>query len=86
MLQHNERFQNDVKRYKEAIEKMSEGRDKDETTRILNDLIYEVKNMDNMYLDMVYGKQLQSTGNELREKIASIRKKLDSRFRNNPAL
>jgi hypothetical protein len=86
MLQQTERFQNDVKRYKEAIEKMSEGRDKDETTRILNDLIHEVKNMDNMYLDMIYGKQLQSTGNELREKIASIRKKLDSRFRNNPAL
>ena len=54
MLQHNERFQNDVKRYKEAIEKMSEGQAKDETTRILNDLIYEVKNMDNMYLDMIY--------------------------------
>jgi hypothetical protein len=80
MLQHNERFQNDVKRYSEAIEKMPEGRAKDETTRILNDLIYEVKNIDNMYLDMVYSKQLQSTGSELRERIASIRKKLDDKL------
>jgi hypothetical protein len=83
MLQHNERFQNDVKRYREAIEKMSEGQAKDETTRILNDLIYEVKNIDNMYLDMVYGKQLQSTGNEFREKIASIRKKLETKIKTN---
>ena len=80
MLQHNERFQNDVKRYREAIEKMSVGQAKDETTRILNDLIYEVKNMDNMYLDMIYSKQLQSTGNDLREKISSIRKKLDDKL------
>jgi hypothetical protein len=81
MLQHNERFQNDVKRYTEAIEKMSEGQAKDETTRILNDLIYEVKNMDNMYLDMIYSKQLQSAGNDLREKISSIRKKLDNKIK-----
>ena len=80
MLQHNERFQNDVKRYREAIEKMSEGQAKDETTRILNDLIYEVKNIDNMYLDMIYSKHLQSTGNDLREKIYSIRKKLDDKL------
>ena len=81
MLQHNERFQNDVKRYREAIEKMSDDQTKNETTRILNDLIYEVKNMDNMYLDMIYSKQLQSTGNDLREKISSIRKKLDNKIK-----
>jgi hypothetical protein len=83
MLQQTERFQNDVKRYREAIEKMSDDQTKNETTRILNDLIYEVKNMDNMYLDMVYGKQLQSTGGELREKIASIRKKLEIKIKTN---
>ena len=81
LLADNERFQNDVKRYSEAIEKMPEGQAKDETTRILNDLIYEVKNIDNMYLDMVYSKQLQSTGSELRERIASIRKKLDNKLK-----
>ena len=83
MLQHNERFQNDVKRYREAIEKMSEGQAKDETTRILNDLIYEVKNMDNMYLDMIYSKQLQSTGSDLREKIRGIRIRLDQKLKEN---
>ena len=83
MLQHNERFQNDVKRYREAIEKMSVGQAKDETTRILNDLIYEVKNMDNMYLDMIYSKQLQSTGSDLREKIRGIRIRLDQKLKEN---
>ena len=81
MLQQTERFQTDVKRYKEIIEKMTEGQTKDEATRLLNDLIYEVKNMDNMYLDMVYGKQLLSTGNELRGKITLIRKKLDTKIK-----
>lgn len=80
MLQRTERFQNDVKQYTETIAKMAEGQDKHDAKRLLNELIYEVKNMDNMYLDMVYAKQLQSTGNDMREKIISIRKKLDNKI------
>jgi hypothetical protein len=80
MLQRTERFQNDVKQYTETISKMTDEKEKLEATRLLNDLIYEVKNMDNMYVDMVYAKQLASLGNEMKDKIGSIRKKLDSKL------
>jgi len=77
MLQRTERFQSDVDRYRKFIEGISNEQEKLEATRLLNDLIYEVKNMDNMYVDMVYAKQLPTMGNEMRDKIVSIRKKLE---------
>ena len=80
MLQQANRFQTDVKKYNEAIENISEGQEKLEAKRLLNDLIHEVKNMDNMYVDMVYAKQLPTMGNEIRDKIVSIRKKLDQKL------
>jgi len=80
MLQQADRFQNDVKKYNEAIEKIVNEQEKLEVKRLLNDLIYEVKNMDNMYVDMVYAKQLPTMGNEMRDKIVSIRKKLDQKL------
>jgi hypothetical protein len=83
MLQQTERFQNDVKKYTESISKMLDEQEKLEATRLLNDLIYEVKNMDNMYVDMVYAKQLASMGSEMKDKIGSIRKKLDNKIKSN---
>lgn len=80
MLQRTERFQSDVDRYRKSIDGMSIEQDKLEATRLLNDLIYEVKNMDNMYVDMVYANQLPTMGNEMRNKIVSIRKKLDQKL------
>jgi molecular chaperone GrpE (heat shock protein) len=82
MLQQTERFQSDVDRYRKSIDKISNEQEKLAATRLLNDLIYEVKNMDNMYVDMVYAKQLPTQGNEMRDKIGSIRKKLDSKLKN----
>jgi len=78
MLQHNERFQNDVTRFQTAIDKLTNEQEKLTATKLLNDLVYEVKNMDNMHMDMIYAKQLPSMGNEMRDKIGSIRKKLNS--------
>lgn len=80
MLQKTEKFQNDVKRYNDIIENLSSDKEKLEARRLLNDLIYEVKNMDNMYVDMVYAKQLPSMGNEIKNKITSIRKELEKRL------
>jgi hypothetical protein len=80
MLQQTERFQTDVKRYREQIDKMVNEQDKLEATRLLNDLIFEVKHMDNMYVEMVYSKQLPTQGNEIRDKIVSIRRKLDNKI------
>jgi hypothetical protein len=80
MLQTTNRFQNDIARYKESIDKITNEQEKLAATRLLNDLIYEVKNMDNMYVDMVYAKQLPTMGNEMRDKIGSIRKRLDQKL------
>jgi hypothetical protein len=82
MLQQTERFQTDVKRYRENIDKLITDQDKSEATRLLNDLIFAVKNMDNMYVEMVYAKQMPTQGNEMRDKIVSIRKQLDNKLKN----
>ena len=81
MLQNTERFKNDLARYNDAIDKITNEQEKLAAKKLLNDLIYEVKNMDNMYVDMVYAKQLPTMGNEMRDKIGSIRKQLDSKIR-----
>jgi Zn-finger domain-containing protein len=81
MLQQTERFQTDVRQYRENIDKLINEQDKIEATRLLNDLIFAVKNMDNMYVEMVYAKQLPTQGNELRSKIVEIRKKLDNKIK-----
>jgi hypothetical protein len=81
MLQTTSRFQNDIARYRESIDKITDEQEKLTATRLLNDLIHEVKNMDNMYVDMVYAKQLPTMGNEMRDKIGSIRKQLDAKLK-----
>ena len=80
MIQNTERYKADVKRYAEAIDRIPEGPLKTEAKNLLNNLIYEVKNMDNMYMDMIYSRQLTSLGSELVDKITDIRKKLDSKL------
>jgi len=77
MLQHNERFQNDLQRYTIAIDNLQDIQLKSQATRLLNDLIQAVKELDNRYVDMVYAKQLPSMGNEMRDKITQIRRQLD---------
>jgi hypothetical protein len=77
MLQQTNRFKTDIDRYNSAIDKISNEQEKLAAKKLLNDLIYEVKNMDNMYVDMVYAKQLPTMGHDMREKIVSIRKKLE---------
>jgi hypothetical protein len=81
MLQSTERFKNDLARYSDAIDKITNEQEKLAAKKLLNDLIYEVKNMDNMYVDMVYAKQLPTMGNEMRDKIGSIRKQLDAKIK-----
>ena len=81
MLQQADRFQQDVKKYTEVIDRMDDGQAKLEAKRLLNDLIYEVKNMDNMYIDMVYANQLPTMGSEMREKIVGLRKQLNKKLK-----
>ena len=81
IIQNTERFQAEIKHYDEAINKMGEGQLQIEAKRLLNDLIHEVKNMDNMYMDMVYARQLPTMGNDMRSKIVDIRKQLNSKIK-----
>jgi hypothetical protein len=81
MIQNTEIFKADVKRYSEAIDRIPEGPAKTEAKTLLNNLIYEVKNMDNMYMDMIYSRQLTSLGGELKDKITSLRRQLDGKLR-----
>ena len=78
----SERFKKDVQKYDTAIKAMPDGATKDDVKRLLSDLVFEVKKMDNMYMDMVYNRQLGSIGNEFRERILNIRKQLDSKIKN----
>ena len=81
LLEDNERFQKDIKRYSDAIEKINDSQAKLEAKRLLNDLIYEVKKMDNMYMDMIYSRQISTMGSYMRGKIVEMRKKLDSKLK-----
>jgi len=81
MIQHTERFKNDLARYEAAVDKISDEKEKLAAKRLINDLIHEVTNMDNMYVDMIYARQLPTMGNEMRDKILSIRKQLDSKLK-----
>jgi hypothetical protein len=77
MLQTTSRFQNDIAHYRASIDKITNEQEKLSATRLLNDLVHEVKNMDNMHVDMIYANQLPAMGNEMRDRIGSIRKQLD---------
>ena len=76
-----QRFQNDLQKYKLALDQITNEEDRKVGEKLLNDLILNVKRMDNMYLDMVYSNQLTSVGSEMREKILEIRKQLDSKLK-----
>lgn len=75
------RFKEDVKKYDTAIREMADSPVKEEAKKLLADLVFEVKKMDNMYMDMIYNNQLGSLGNEFRERILNIRKKLDTKIK-----
>ena len=77
----SERFIEDLKKYDNAIKLLEDGSLKDEAKKLLNDLVFEVRKMDNMYMDMVYNHQVGTLGNEFRDRILAIRKQLDTKLK-----
>jgi hypothetical protein len=75
------RFVEDIEKYNSAIKLMPDESQKQEAIKLLNDLIFEVKKLDNMYLDLVYSRSLGTSGNEFRDRIGSIRKKLETKIK-----
>ena len=79
----SERFIEDLKKYDDAIRSLEDGAFKEEAKKLLNDLVFEVRKMDNMYMDMIYNHQVGTLGNEFRDRILTIRKQLDTKIKIN---
>ncbi len=60
---------------------MPEGNVKNETVQLLQKLTYSIKKLDNMHLEMIYSRQLPTMGNEMKQEISDLRKKLETRIR-----
>jgi hypothetical protein len=82
LLQKSSRFQQDHERYLAKIQQIPEGTFKQEVTELLNKLVFEVKKLDSMHIEMVITKQMPSIGSDMRQNILSIRQKLDNKLKN----
>jgi hypothetical protein len=60
---------------------MPEGNVKNETVHLLQKLIYSVKKLDSMHLEMIYSRQLPTMGNEMKDEILDLRKKIETRIK-----
>jgi hypothetical protein len=49
--------------------------------QLLQKLTYSIKKLDNMHLEMIYSRQLPTMGNEMKDEISDLRKKLETRIR-----
>lgn len=81
ILQKSTRFVKDCERYESVIATMPQGDVKNETVQLLQKLTYSIKKLDNMHLEMIYSRQLPTMGNEMRDEISNLRKKLETRIR-----
>jgi len=74
-------FQNDIARYNAIITKLPEGDKKNEISHLLSNLIQEVKKMDDLHMEFVYNKQMNSLGSEFRQRIFNHRKNLENKIK-----
>ncbi len=80
ILEKTERFQADLKKFSRVVELIPDNQEREEFQKLLNSLIFEVKRLDTMFVDMVYSNQITSTGKELKENIADTRKKIEKKI------
>lgn len=80
-LLQSSRFLKDCEKYESVIATMPEGNVKNETVQLLQKLIYSIKKLDNMHLEMVYSRQLPTMGGEMKQDITATRKKLETRLK-----
>ena len=81
ILQKSTRFIKDCERYESVIATMPEGSVKNETVQLLQKLTYSIKKLDRMHLEMIYSRQLPTMGNEMKDEISDLRKKLETSIR-----
>jgi len=80
-IRQSKAFQNDLIRYNTVINQLPDGNEKNELTRLLSNLIYEVKKLDDLHSELIYNKQMPSMGKEFRDKITNTRKLLESKIK-----
>ena len=80
-LLQSSRFLKDCEKYKSVIATMPEGNVKNETVQLLQKLIYSIKKLDNMHLEMIYSRQLPTMGGDMKQEITDLRKKLETRIK-----
>lgn len=81
MLQNTSQFREDIARYTAAIDRISHEQEKLSAKKLLTDLVHQVKHLDDVHTEMIYSKQMASTGNELKSNISTIRKNLDLKLK-----
>ena len=80
-LLQSSRFLKDCEKYESVIATMPEGNVKNETVQLLQKLIYSIKKLDNMHLEMVYSRQLPTMGGDMKQEITDLRKKLETKIK-----
>ena len=80
-LLQSSRFLKDCEKYESGIATMPEGNVKNETVHLLQKLIYSIKKLDNMHLEMIYSRQLPTMGGDMKQEITDLRKKLETRIK-----
>lgn len=79
----SKKFVEDISRYSKAIEHANDATVKAELSRMVNDLISKVKKIDEMHAELIYTKQIPSTGKDFRDDIHSLRKKIENKIKEN---
>lgn len=80
-IQRSERFQQEYKKYNEAISKVRDPQLKNELDQLLQKLVLEVQNFDKIHSEMLLSKQFSPNNTEFREKVTAIRRQLDRKLK-----
>lgn len=79
-LYNSEKFQNEVRSFKDRISKVDDLKLKTNLENQINKLESIVKSLDSQFEEMIYSKQIGSNSNDTRSRISDIRKFIDSKL------
>jgi hypothetical protein len=79
-LYKSEKFQNEVRSFKDRISKVDDLKLKTNLENQINKLESIVKSLDSQFEEMIYSKQIGSNSNDTRSRISDIRKFIDSKL------
>jgi hypothetical protein len=80
-IRKSQNFKNDLERYQTILNQLPEGADKQEFSKLVSNLIQEVKKLDEVHVELIFNKQMPSVGTERRESIVSLRRQLETKIK-----